>query len=393
MLMITQRVPARINSREMPAMAGPRAHQSTLDFLAGDWVEVRSAQEILASLDQRGCLDALPFMPEMLQFCGRRFRVFKRADKTCDTISSSGGRRMHDTVHLEGTRCDGQAHGGCQALCLTFWKEAWLKPVRASEPADCRPSRTDGATQLPAPISDPERLSETTWYRAESNHDEVRYRCQATELLRASTPLPWWDVRQYVRDVRSGNVRVTQVVGAVAFRMFLVLLRLRGYRLWMWCYNRLQSWRGGTPFPLLAGTLDKTPHATLGLKPGELVEVKSYQEILETVNKGNRNRGLSFDREMVRSCGRVHRVRSRVERLIDERTGKLINLSSDCLILEGAYCRAEYSENRLFCPRSLYSYWREIWLKRVEVGDGDAPIHEKDPTSGAPSESPVKDRP
>ena len=60
----------------------------------GETVEVRSADEILRTLDDRGRLDALPFMPEMLRFCGRRFRVRKRAHKTCDTIHFAGGRRL-----------------------------------------------------------------------------------------------------------------------------------------------------------------------------------------------------------------------------------------------------------------------------------------------------------
>jgi hypothetical protein len=44
----------------------------------GDLVEVRTATEILKTLDSNGTLDGLPFMPEMLEFCGMRFRVFQR---------------------------------------------------------------------------------------------------------------------------------------------------------------------------------------------------------------------------------------------------------------------------------------------------------------------------
>ena len=65
----------------------------------------------------------------MFDYCGQRFRVFRRAHKTCDTVNKTGGRRMEATVHLEGIRCDGEAYGGCGAACLLFWKEAWLKPV------------------------------------------------------------------------------------------------------------------------------------------------------------------------------------------------------------------------------------------------------------------------
>src|SRR5689334_7771389 len=100
---------------------------SDLKLKAGDWVEVKSKAEILATLDEKGQIDGLPFMPEMLQFVGKRLRVAKRAHKTCDTVFPVRGRRVAHAVHLE-TRCDGKAHGGCEAGCLLFWKTDWLKP-------------------------------------------------------------------------------------------------------------------------------------------------------------------------------------------------------------------------------------------------------------------------
>jgi len=87
----------------------------------GDHVEVRSLPEILATLDEAGTLDALPFMPEMTAHCGRQFRVRRRADKIYDWIQHTGLRRLRDTVLLEGLRCDGSAHGGCQAGCALLW--------------------------------------------------------------------------------------------------------------------------------------------------------------------------------------------------------------------------------------------------------------------------------
>ena len=99
----------------------------TLGLHVGEWVVVRSRQEILSTLDERGRLQELPFQPEMLAFCGQRLRVAKVAHKTCDNIKKTGGRKMVSAVHLEGARCDGAAHGGCMADCVFFWKEAWLK--------------------------------------------------------------------------------------------------------------------------------------------------------------------------------------------------------------------------------------------------------------------------
>ena len=98
-------------------------------YRPGDWVRVRSKEQILRTLDASSELDNLPFMPEMLRYCGKRFPVFASAHKTCDTVNKTGGRRMRNAVHLEGLRCDGAAHGGCQAQCLLFFKEAWLEPA------------------------------------------------------------------------------------------------------------------------------------------------------------------------------------------------------------------------------------------------------------------------
>src|SRR6478735_1789385 len=125
---------------------------------AGDWIEVRSKQEILATLDDKGQLGGMPFMPQMFQYCGQRFKVYKRGHKTCDTIVfnwDSPGRRVADGIHLN-LRCDGAAYGGCQAACLIFWNEAWLKPAGgegspAGADESMAPKRPNGST---ADVSD-----------------------------------------------------------------------------------------------------------------------------------------------------------------------------------------------------------------------------------------------
>ena len=107
---------------------------TVLGLKVGDLVEVRSADEILATLDERGELENLPFMPEMLAFCGQRLTVKKVAHKLCDTIGGSGMRRMTNAVHLTESRCDGSAHGGCQTACSLYWKEQWLRRVDPGSP-------------------------------------------------------------------------------------------------------------------------------------------------------------------------------------------------------------------------------------------------------------------
>jgi len=64
-----------------------------LDLKVGDIVEVRSEAEILATLDADGALDALPFMPEMLQYAGKRLAVGKIAHMPATRSSAPASAR------------------------------------------------------------------------------------------------------------------------------------------------------------------------------------------------------------------------------------------------------------------------------------------------------------
>jgi hypothetical protein len=354
-------------------MAENLEHYSILNLRPGEIVEVRSEAEIMATLDKDGNFDKLPFMPEMLEFCGKQFKVYKRSDKTCDTINLTGSRRMWHTVHLEDVRCDGAAHGGCQARCLTLWKEAWLKRVQPSvlQGMGAKIRKSLGRDRL-ATTSGATALSRAQLQRTTLSPDqdvvagEETYSCQVTELLNASVPLPWWDIRQYFRDVWTGNIGLWEMTKGLCIRGFNNVLKFGvGYRALIWGYNQTQHLCGGTPYPYRTGTLAKTPSEELNLQPGELVEVKSHDEILATLDKKNKNRGLFFDVEMAPFCNGQFRVLQKVERIINEKTGKMSTLPGGCVMLEGVICKAIYSDRRIACPRSIYSYWREIWLKRT----------------------------
>ena len=332
-----------------------------LGLRAGEWVIVRSKQQILATLDERACLEELPFQPEMFAFCGQRMRVAKVAHKTCDNIRKTGGRRMKDAVHLEGARCDGAGHGGCQADCVFFWKEAWLRregdvPVADTLGHKCTESMVAGAARA----SGHEDGEDPVWV------------CQTTKLYDATTLLHWWDVRQYVRDVTSGNHGAWHMVKLLVFAGYRKLFKFRyGHRHLRGFYNWFQGLRGGKPYPLDGGLIadgKPTPTEILDLKVGEWVEVRSQDEILATITKNGFNRGMRYDMEMSKYCGERFRVQMRVDRLINEVTGKMMTMKNPCIQLENVYCRAECTPRRIGCPRASNTYWREIWLRRVNQG-------------------------
>jgi hypothetical protein len=329
-----------------------------LDLHVGDWVIVRSKEEILSTLDERACLDELPFQHEMLNFCGQRMRVAKVAHKTCDNIKKTGGRRMLNAVHLEHSRCDGASHGGCQADCVFFWKEVWLR------------RETDEQVQFISSSCCTESIvKESTRAVGYESKDDPVWVCQTTKLYDATTLLHWWDIRQYIRDVTSGNHNALNMIRLLIFATYRMLFKLHyGHRYLKDLYNAFQKIRGGKPFPLGDGMIPDgkpTPTEILDLQPGEWVEVRSPNEILATITHNGFNRGMRYDMEMSKYSGERYRVQMRVNRLINEVTGKMMIMKNPCIQLENVYCRAECTNKRIGCPRASNTYWREIWLRRV----------------------------
>lgn len=299
----------------------------SLGLRPGEWVEVRSEAEILATLGGDGTLDALPFMPEMRKFCGRRFRVRARADRT--SMAKLWMRAMDDAVHLEGVRCDGAAHDGCSRGCAIFWKEAWLKRTTAQ----------DFAPIVPANVPD---------LRVKTGDDYV---CQATELGRATRHLPARDVRRHLASLTSERLHPVDLLRSVG--IFI-------YDLVMWKLQR-RDWN------TIPGPCTKTPSVSLNLQPGERVRVKSKAEIVATLDRRGWNRKLEFSREMLAFCGKEFTVLRRVERFIGDHSGRML-LMKDTVILEGLVYKDLV---RFACPRQEHMFWRECWLERVTA----APDH------------------
>lgn len=343
----------------------------------GDWVEVRSKEEILQTLDAKGCIDKMPFMPEMFQFCGRRFQVSKIAHKTCDySTSYFHTRRLQNTVHLE-TRCDGEAHDGCQAGCLLFWKKDWLKPVNGgSAPPVAQPvqiqSTTNGNGNHTA------KCTEDSLYglvKIKSSNDEPPiYFCQMTEVPRATTDLHWWDIRQYIDDYRSGNVPFSRLVTGLIYSAYynLSIAGIGVGRPMRWLYDHINPLFGGSRFPRTPGPIpdgQPTPIEKLNLQPGELVRVKSHEQILDTITFHNSNRGMYWDAELLPYCGGTYKVLRRVNKLIGEQSSKMVEMKNAGIILDKVVCQARYSSCRMLCPKAMYPYWREVWLERVTPKD------------------------
>ena len=92
----------------------------------------------------------------------------------------SGMRKFpaEDVVLLEGLRCSGAHHDGCQKACTIFWREAWLRKV-------------EGLGTFQSSV-DPEG---SKWLRArlKTSSGPKTYFCQASEILNATRELSHWE--------------------------------------------------------------------------------------------------------------------------------------------------------------------------------------------------------
>ena len=92
--------------------------------------------------------------------------------------------------------------------------------------------------------------------------------------------------------------------------------------------------------------------------------LRSREGIAATL-KNSRARGLWFDRDMVRFCGRPAVLRKHVHRVIHEATGAMVVMKSPCVTLDNVVATGEFLR---LCSQHEYIFWRETWLQPV-VGD------------------------
>jgi hypothetical protein len=316
-------------------------------FRRGDLATVRGFPEIVATLDRSGTLEGLPFLPEMVKYCGQTFTVRWRVNKLLQDYSKAGLRQIKNVVLLDDATCDGEAHGDCQRVCFLLWKTAWIKPG-TGEPSNVM---TDVAAH---PIVSP-KPEEPLLPRGHA--------CQATELTAATTPLHLLDPRRYYWDITS---RI--------YKPSAYLLHLLGavYRRTL---RRLFERKHHEEDPLSNAVTSER----LGLQLGELVEVKSAEEIRATLNPEGQNRGLYFMPSMWGHCGRRLRVLRPIYRMKSERTGEMRALKQT-VILEGVTCNGKAHGG---CQRGCYIFWKEIWLRRIPPDLHRPPMYSRNPLGNA----------
>lgn len=114
---------------QQPAKAKATIKVAAPSFNAGELVKVRPLDFIRNLLDVQSKYRGCPFMPEMADYCGKTYEVYKEVHYFYDEIKQKLCR-CHDMVILKGASCSGKKRfylRRCDLNCPFFWHKDWLE--------------------------------------------------------------------------------------------------------------------------------------------------------------------------------------------------------------------------------------------------------------------------
>ncbi len=101
------------------------------------------------------------------------------------------------------------------------------------------------------------------------------------------------------------------------------------------------------------------------LREGDLVQVKSPEEIRATLDESRKHEGLKFLPPMREHCGKVYRVQKRVRYILDEHDHRMRKVKN-VVLLDGVICKGKGIYGREDCDRSCFFFWKDAWLRKLE---------------------------
>lgn len=117
-------------------------------------------------------------------------------------------------------------------------------------------------------------------------------------------------------------------------------------------------WRGDSPVQVNAR--DLAPEAPF-IK-GDSVRVRSYEEILSTLDPFKELKGCAFLPDMAQYCGTEQRVLKAMQIFLDERDYKVKKVRG-VILLENVICNGTPAFGP--CDRCCFLFWREEWLEKI----------------------------
>jgi hypothetical protein len=110
------------------------------------------------------------------------------------------------------------------------------------------------------------------------------------------------------------------------------------------------------------GRAPQAANSSPQLQAGDLIRVRSLQEIEATLNHWRQLRGCAFMPDMAEYCGTTQRVLKPMNRFVDERDLR-VKKAKGIILLEGVMCHG--ADGFGSCDRSCFFFWREEWLEKI----------------------------
>lgn len=110
---------------------------------------------------------------------------------------------------------------------------------------------------------------------------------------------------------------------------------------------------------------NSTKSSSLSFKEGDIVRIRSKEEIMQTLDKNKRLKGCLFMDEMWQYCGTEHKILKKVNYFYDEANYRMCK-ARNTVLLEGIYCSGKFLRYTTSCDRHCLLFWKEEWLEKIK---------------------------
>ncbi|MBN1348942.1 hypothetical protein JXJ21_05995 [candidate division KSB1 bacterium] len=159
------------------------------------------------------------------------------------------------------------------------------------------------------------------------------------------------------------KIRIEEPISLkVAQALFIILLKLRVPTFVKYIRNIRRKMKLRKAKYLIKNDIQQTYKKNL--KPGDIVKVRSKEQIMKTLDKNNKHEGCSFMKEMWQYCGTNQTVLKKVEYFFDEGKNRM-RRTRRIVLLKGLHCSGEWPIFKQKCDRYCLFFWKEAWLEKI----------------------------
>jgi hypothetical protein len=103
------------------------------------------------------------------------------------------------------------------------------------------------------------------------------------------------------------------------------------------------------------------------MRPGDMVRVRSKQEIQSMLDPWAKYKGCLFVGRMYQYCDKIYPIFKEVDFFYDEAKQRMCKCK-DIVLLDNVLCNGRQKLYLQDCDRSCFYFWHKDWLEKIEHG-------------------------